>query len=496
MPLITRLSLLLTGLALLILAGVLSLARRQPTADWMLVTVNYGAGPGQQVIYLVDPTSRDLRPLTLPLDYAEFQGWSPDGTHFVFTALQHRQSDLYIAALNARQPVRLTNSLRTDTFRGWSPDSAWLYYNENLYFPGEPHQLYRIRPDGSQRQLLTGTIGQGRLEAWSPDGEWLIIEMDGDEQHLMYRMRPDGSDVQPIVQVSGRNSFVAWSPDGEWMIVAHDYTIARDLYRLRPGETWKPLTDGGGQWFFGGWSPDGQWMALVKYRNIQGGVDGSLWVMRPDGTDQRQLVDGISQLRFAGWSPDSEWLLYAAEETFNVNSLNSVRLDGSAWHLLNPNLDYSPQVSFSPDGAWVYFEAYVRSSASIRHIYRARLDGSDLQDLTPAPGRTAHDLQDWSPDGTWLIFASVNRDNSGFGTNLYRMRPDGRDMQQITALSGIAELSAWPSRVDTRWRSEWVWVVGTMMSGALLRGVILSSRLQLVDFQRTASTTASHLSRR
>jgi TolB protein len=53
-------------------------------------------------------------------------------------------------------------------------------------------------------------------------------------------------------------------------------------------------------------SPDGQWVAFTRWDGQQNGVTGSLWVIRTDGSGERQVIDGIYQPKAPSWSPDGQ----------------------------------------------------------------------------------------------------------------------------------------------------------------------------------------------
>jgi len=59
------------------------------------------------------------------------------------------------------------------------------------------------------------------------------------------------------------------------------------------------------------WSPDGRWIAFTS-SNPEGGR-GEIFVIRPDGGDQRRLSSGPSQVYGLCWTPDARWLIYGCD---------------------------------------------------------------------------------------------------------------------------------------------------------------------------------------
>src|SRR4029077_17841474 len=56
------------------------------------------------------------------------------------------------------------------------------------------------------------------------------------------------------------------------------------------------------------WTPDGRWITY-------GGIDGTIWRIRPDGSGREQIGDlPHREIRRLLWSPDGKHLAYAAIE--------------------------------------------------------------------------------------------------------------------------------------------------------------------------------------
>ena len=117
-----------------------------------------------------------------------------------------------------------------------------------------PTSLIKVPVDGSAAEELARLEGGGAF--WSPDAQWLAWpERDGGtaETSSLWVMDVPGA---------GRRQ------------------VAREI-ELSGAEGW-PL-----------WSPDSEWIAFHR-------PDGSIWVVRPDGTDERLLVDASLAPDLAG----------------------------------------------------------------------------------------------------------------------------------------------------------------------------------------------------
>jgi Tol biopolymer transport system component len=119
--------------------------------------VRHKVGGELQALFAVDPDGSDLRKL-VPYTYevAIKHDWAPDGQHIVITT-------------DADYP------------EGRSPNVA------------------TVRPDGSGLRMVTHFSGgkQGAFAgSYSPNGRWIVYRVENLEQETfqLYKMRPDGSD--------------------------------------------------------------------------------------------------------------------------------------------------------------------------------------------------------------------------------------------------------------------------------------------------------------
>ena len=101
------------------------------------------------------------------------------------------------------------------------------------------------------------------------------------------------------------------------------------------------------------------------------------------------------------------------------------RLDGSDLRQITdgPGDDATPK--WSPDGKQVVFAS---DRGGDEDVWIVRADGSGLRNVTNNPGSDSH--PSWSPDGRSIVFCSVRED--GENDDIYIMEADGRNVRQIT----------------------------------------------------------------
>jgi Tol biopolymer transport system component len=101
---------------------------------------------------------------------------------------------------------------------------------------------------------------------------------------------------------------VTWSPDSAALIYTSSTgmlwradLVSGQLANLSPPQSNNEHTPA--------WSPDGAWVALVRRENPT--AAGTLWLMRPDGSDRQPLSHpGSGSDSQLSWSPDSQQLAF------------------------------------------------------------------------------------------------------------------------------------------------------------------------------------------
>jgi Tol biopolymer transport system component len=197
------------------------------------------------------------------------------------------------------------------------------------------------------------------------------------------------------------------------------------------------------------WSPDGTLLAYTRtkpgvpsspfeYMLLRGGGDEELLMSDRDGTLYDWSTDGTSVLvtRIAGESElggpgDVVWLL----------SISGAPHPEAQARLVTASREYGLyQLSFSPDGRWIAFEAVRRDGATNATLYVVPTSGGAWVRVTD--GKSWDDKPRWSPDGRVMYFISSR---TGF-LNMWGIQfetVDGRpvgDPFRVTAFESPAQL--------------------------------------------------------
>jgi tricorn protease len=307
--------------------------------------------------------------------------WFPDGEHLLYLSEYHGVANLKV--IDARDGARAWVTRFTDgrlRFPALSRDGrlAAFEYEDGIYTVSIPAQLpargssdwpapvpapqrlaIRLPHDekGEPIERVDVTAGADELTL-SPDGEQFAFVYGGE----IFGMK--ASEDEPyaynLSQSPARDQQIAWAPDSKSLVFVSDRDGNQDLYRMRPGDASEPrlarslqvevtrLTGDPREEHQPVFSPDGERIAY-----LQG--NGTLMVMRADGSGARELTHGFSNIDCV-WSPDSRWIAYSQEDDDFNQDIWIVAADGSAGpHNVSqhPDGDFAP--CWSPDGRMLAF---------------------------------------------------------------------------------------------------------------------------------------------
>lgn len=159
-----------------------------------------------------------------PLAPSYLHGWSPDGEALLYTAERGDGNyDIYSIPAKGGAETRLTTAPGLDDGSEFSPDGNYIYFNSER---SGRMQIWRMRPDGSAQESVTGDDHNNWFPHVSPDGKWLAFLSYGADiapnQHPYYKpiylrlMNIEGGAPKVIAYLYGGQGTInvpSWSPD-------------------------------------------------------------------------------------------------------------------------------------------------------------------------------------------------------------------------------------------------------------------------------------------
>ncbi len=179
-------------------------------------------------------------------------------------------------------------------------------------------------------------------------------------------------------------------------------------------------------------SPTQPLKGLIVFYSERDG-DAEIYVMNPDGSDQRPLTDNDTDDYSPAWSPDGRLIIFESDRddprpracfpncNYNLYVMNA---DGSNPRRLTDLPGAEWNAHWSPDGTSLIFAAGEIGSEKAG-IFRIGVDGGEPQPLLVDD--FSNDAPDWSPDGTQIAFSSNREGNR----DIFVMNAEGSDIRKV-----------------------------------------------------------------
>ncbi len=237
---------------------------------------------------------------------------------------------------------------------------------------------------GGVRQLTRGDSDSN--PQWSPDDRWIAFESGRKEKSQIYRIALAGGEAERITDRPDGASSPVWSYDGSRVAFL---ASTKDSKRKSPID-----------WHATGFEPDdSQRTSDVRIFDVlHFEVNGAgetwmyhphIWVMRADGSDQKQLTSGTQwSEREIAWAPNDQSIYFtsyrAADPYLFRSDLYTIPASGGEMHKLPLAHPSNSQSTFAPGGTQVwYFVASQPDPAGLTGVASANLDGSGERVLVP-----------------------------------------------------------------------------------------------------------------
>lgn len=196
--------------------------------DGKLLGISHNDGKGSNVFYLPLEGGKPVKITAESPSY--LHGWAPGNSEVVYVAQRNGIPvyDIYRKSIKGGEEVRLTDNKKYEHVDGceYSPDGKYIYYNGSRN--GGTMHLWRMKPDGSEKEQLTFDSYNDWFPHVSPDGKWIaFISFEPDielNSHPSYkrvtlRLMPASGGAPKVVAYlyggQGTINVNSWSPDSK-----------------------------------------------------------------------------------------------------------------------------------------------------------------------------------------------------------------------------------------------------------------------------------------
>jgi len=143
-------------------------------------------------------------------------------------------------------------------------------------------------------------------------------------------------------------------------------------------------------------SPDGEWVAFSNLGAVQEG----LFIIRMDGTDERQITKDGAKNRFPHWSPDGKRIMYYSNRLADRWQIFAINPDGSGPVRLGETDKSVVMPIWSPDAKRI---AYYVAGQFDNFVSELGKPWKDHSERLPAFSKLElFGVNSWSPDGKLL----------------------------------------------------------------------------------------------
>lgn len=372
-----------------------------------------------QIVTLTSAPGREFQP-----------SFSPDGKRVVYSASGEtgENTDIYVQAIGAPQPFRLTTDRADDLSPVWSPDGsriAWLR-------TGPKETAIFVSPAGGGVHGKVADVFPTRVESvgrqldWAPDGK-LLAASDKEAPGLPFRIvlidvatGRKRQATMPPENIIG-DMAPCFSPDGKWLAFIRAVSSGIGDVWIAPvagGEPRRVTVDNRSILAIT-WGPEGRSIVFSSNRKR----NHALWRIPVSGGAPSRVPMVSENASDPAFSRDGRRMVYAQifEDT-NIWRFDLDRRQPPRKVVSSTQYDSSPTIS--PDGARIAFRS---NRSGSNEIWQSDSNGRLPSQLTHVGGALTGSPK-WSPDGKWIAFDSRPDGQA----DIYVMPAEGGDMRRIS----------------------------------------------------------------
>ncbi len=227
----------------------------------------------------------------------------------------------------------------------FSPDGKKITYSSSK--KGTYH-IWTMDIDGKNQKEVTH-LAWDMSPVWSPQGDIIAFSSYGRDikkgRFAIWMVNLKNGKTWKFIKEHGveGDQYPCWSPDGKSIVWTHGTQLW--ISTQKNPEKARPLTrvPAKAYEYCGGWSPDGKWIAYLAAdtHDYSGGIPYKIWIIRPDGQDQRMVFNGVSANHLK-WSENGKSLYFSNDKSIIKLDIESgVQKKVFDWYNSNNTFDIS-----------------------------------------------------------------------------------------------------------------------------------------------------------
>jgi Tol biopolymer transport system component len=375
-------------------------------------------------IFLMGATGESVRRLTR---FGFNPAWSPDGKQIVFAEEGVFDSPSFRHGTSALWVIDATGGGLRQITKGDAVQPRWSPHGDRIaYWTGASgnRDIWTIRPDGTEPLALTADAALDWSPAWSPDGKYVYFSSDRGGNMNLWRVPVDEKKgtargpLEPVTTGGGliQRQHATEAADGSRIAYVEQNTT-ENIQRIR-FDSLRGVTEGPPEWVTRGSriaanpdpSPDGQWLTFQSWEKQE-----DIFIIRQDGSGERQLTNDAYRDRVPRWSPDGKRIAFYSDRTGQYE----------IW-LINPDGSNLEQITRS-GGRNITRSVWSPDGSKLAIFYMD--EGPFIMDIrshseNPLPPLKNTDelfnVWSWSPDGKWIAgFRRIKTSNEVKGITIY-----------------------------------------------------------------------------
>ncbi len=358
---------------------------RRPTADGVVRYVAEVPAAGGSEQHIPNPSGAKIGAIR----------WMPGKQGFIGLVVDEATNlpQLYHISYPEGELSRLTNDVNGHNSFSLTADGRTIvtddaYDNRQVWVSGQVGSI-GLRPVTSDTEKHFDIVN------WAGN-QFLVTDEDersGYRVRSIWRMRPDGSDRQRLTN-RGYNAEPTVSPDGQNIVFVSDRGGKSQLWRMRiDGEELVQLTGVAYNISSPEFSENGN---SVFFRAWVDGVN-TVWHVPAGGGEASQIVSGVDIETYAV-APDGSQIAFSYFDTEAKRLRTQIRsLNGK---FADRYMEFVPEtwMTWSRDGRSIYFN---RAADSAKNVWRQELNGGDPTPITNFTEQRVFRCS-WSHDGSGM----------------------------------------------------------------------------------------------